>query len=660
MQISALQFLMAAALLFWGWQTRLLTFALPMAAVVTASAFTRQRLVFTARELARLWDLTMVFVIGAAIYNRQTLSVSGAVIAFLQWLPMLLFPFMAALLFSHSRRVPHSTFVFWWRSKTAQTDRMINPLYPYFATCLFAASASSVRNAWFYSAAVVLIAAALLLHRRRRLNTVRAALLFVLVAVAGQMLHTRWRDFQNELETKTIHWFSGFFPKQFEDQEIHTSLGEIGQLKSSGRVVMRVRDTQGHNPPVLYRQVGFDQYRNGTWLSTRRQYSPVAEQPVGTWPLASLSNSTNSVFMVAAVPEGRLLLPIPLGCSRVRGLAARRLEQNRFGNVRVWDAPDPMTCTVDFASDASAEPPPQKRDLQINADDEPFLRAIVEELGLKSLAPRHALKKLDQFFAANFRYTAFLSAPNQNVSSNMSSFVAVFLNETRAGHCEYFGTAGVLLLRQAGIPARYAVGYAGVESTGNPGELRIRERHAHSWVLAWIDGRWQDFDPTPQSWAYYEAQRSSLWRPLTDWWADLRFRFAGWQPLPGLGSRTVIFVLCPVAGVFVWAFVRKRGRLRVHKQRVASLAQSFAWPGMDSEFFLVEATLRQNGAARLAEETFAAWVTRLGEQRSSVLVLGPALKLHYKYRFDPDGLSDDERSTLAETVRLWLAAREGS
>jgi protein-glutamine gamma-glutamyltransferase len=659
MPVSGFQFLIAAALVFWGWQTRLWSFALPMAGLIVVAAFTRKRFVFAPREFARLWDLTLLLVIGAAIYNRQTLSVSSAVIAFLQWLPILLFPFVAAFLFSNSARVPHSTFVFWWRSKTIKADRSLNPAYPYFAACLLAASASSARDAWFYPVALVLIAVALGISRWRRTRTAPALVLFLLVAGAGYLLHTRWRDFQNELETKTMHWFAGFFPKQFEDQEIHTSLGEIGRLKSSGRVVMRVRGTGGHNPPALYRQVGFDQYRRGTWLSTKRQYSTVPERPVGVWELAPLANCTNSVLICATVPGGRILLPVPLGCSRVRGLTATRVEQNRFGNLRVSDAPDPVTCTLDYASDSSHQPPPQKHDLQIHPDDEPALAAVVDELGLVSLAPRHAIKKLDQFFTAHFRYAPFVSAPTANPAGS-NSFVGAFLHGTRAGHCEYFATAGVLLLRKAGIPARYAIGYIAVEATGNPGEFRIRERHAHSWVLAWIDGSWHDFDPTPQAWTHYEAQRSSLWRPLADWWADWRFRFADWQPLPGLDGRIALLLICPIGGFFVWALLRKRGKLRIHRRRSAPLAQAYAWPGLDSEFFLVEASLKRNGAARQSEETLAAWLSRLGSGQSSLLLLTPALKLHYKYRFDPSGLTDDERTLLAKSVRLWLAERERS
>lgn len=658
MQVAAPRFLIAAALFLWGWQTQMFVFALPMAALAIGSAFVRRRLAFTTREFARLWDLTVTLVIGAAIYNRQTLSVSGAVIAFLQWLPILLFPFTAAFLFSNSTRLPHSTFLFWWRSKTAAVERGLNPTFPYFGLCVLAASASSARAVWFYPGAVLLIAAALAAHKPRRARPALSIILFLSVAGAGYFLHTRWRDFQTELESKTIHWFAGFFPKQFEDQEAHTRLGEIGELRSSSRVVMRVRGENGCAPPALYRQVSFDRYRRGIWLSTRRQYSPVTERETGTWVLGPARDATNSVTVFAAVPTGQILLPAPNGCARLRGLSATRLEQNRFGNVRVWGAPDPMECIVDFNSEVSHEPPPQKVDLEVQLPDEPAVAQIVDELGLASVRPAHAVKRLEQFFTTRFRYAPLLAEPTLRPNAP-NSFVATFLSDTRAGHCEYFATAAVLVLRKAGIPARYAMGYAAIEETGNPREFRIRERHTHSWVLAWIDGQWRDFDPTPHTWSYEELRQSSMWRPFTDWWAEMRFRLATWQPLPGLDGHVAIYLLCPIGIVFAWALLRKRGRVRTQRQR-PSVAQCYAWPGLDSEFFLIEASLRNDGLSRNAKETSAAWLERIGAQQRSLLRVVPALKLHYKYRFDPVGLNADERAELTASVRAWLAEQQAN
>ena len=38
-----------------------------------------------------------------------------------------------------------------------------------------------------------------------------------------------------------------------------------------------------------------------------------------------------------------------------------------------------------------------------------------------------------------------------------------FLFERKAGHCEYFASAMVILLRSAGVPTRLVNGFVGVE-----------------------------------------------------------------------------------------------------------------------------------------------------------------------------------------------------
>src|SRR5439155_1389676 len=74
-----------------------------------------------------------------------------------------------------------------------------------------------------------------------------------------------------------------------------------------------------------------------------------------------------------------------------------------------------------------------------------------------------------------------------------------------SGHCEYFATATVLLLRAAGVPARYATGYSVQEWSRLERRYVVRARHAHSWALVWADGAWRDLDTTPPLWADEEA-----------------------------------------------------------------------------------------------------------------------------------------------------------
>lgn len=68
--------------------------------------------------------------------------------------------------------------------------------------------------------------------------------------------------------------------------------------------------------------------------------------------------------------------------------------------------------------------------------------------------------------------------------------------EERRGHCQYFTTATVLLLRRAGHQARCVAGFASNECDERG--VVFRGLHAHAWVEV-VDrsGCWQRIDPTP-------------------------------------------------------------------------------------------------------------------------------------------------------------------
>jgi len=69
-----------------------------------------------------------------------------------------------------------------------------------------------------------------------------------------------------------------------------------------------------------------------------------------------------------------------------------------------------------------------------------------------------------------------------------------FLFDTRAGFCEHYAAAFVVMMRSAGIPARVVTGYLGGQMNGD--YMIVRQSDAHAWAEAWIDGAWRRFDPT--------------------------------------------------------------------------------------------------------------------------------------------------------------------
>jgi transglutaminase-like putative cysteine protease len=115
-----------------------------------------------------------------------------------------------------------------------------------------------------------------------------------------------------------------------------------------------------------------------------------------------------------------------------------------------------------------------------------------------------------------------------------------FLFDTRAGFCEHYASAFVVLMRAAGIPARVVTGYQGGEDAGD--YVLVRHSNAHAWAEVWLPRRgWVRIDPTaavsPQrvengllsSSAAPEGWRYSPWaRAVQRQWDQIQDRWSRW------------------------------------------------------------------------------------------------------------------------------------
>ena len=89
--------------------------------------------------------------------------------------------------------------------------------------------------------------------------------------------------------------------------------------------------------------------------------------------------------------------------------------------------------------------------------------------------------------------------------------------------------------------------------------------------------------------------------------------------------------------------------------------QTTNWNGSDSEFYLVETRLSEDGMGKNPGEPVTHWVKRITEKEpvfSHLPTLDAILQLHYKYRFRSSGLNTQERESLAEQVHKWLEQYE--
>jgi len=209
-----------------------------------------------------------------------------------------------------------------------------------------------------------------------------------------------------------------------------------------------------------------------------------------------------------------------------------------------------------------------------------------------------------------------------------------FLLRSRSGHCEYFATATVLLLRELGIPARYAVGYAVHEASGQG--CVVRERDAHAWCLVWsgVKKTWEDFDTTPASWVAAEAGRAPALEWFSDFWSGVRFQIAKLRWGQSNLRQYILWGLIPVLGLLLYQIIFRRGRARRRQAKSGESGAAAFRPGLDSEFYLLERELAARGVPRPPGEALSDWLPRtladpaLADLREPLRELLP---LHYAH-----------------------------
>jgi hypothetical protein len=125
----------------------------------------------------------------------------------------------------------------------------------------------------------------------------------------------------------------------------------------------------------------------------------------------------------------------------------------------------------------------------------PGIEALAHAVTTGAQGPLAQAELLVNWFrSGQFRYT--LNPPPAPVGTDP---LVSFLTQTRAGSCEQFAGAFVVLARSLGLPSRVVVGFTAGRYSG-PGEVTIRGADAHAWPQVYLGPRagWVSFEPTPQ------------------------------------------------------------------------------------------------------------------------------------------------------------------
>jgi hypothetical protein len=645
--------LTGAALLFWGWQADMLAFAAPMAGLLELSRPVSWRWDLTDRDFNRLADLCNLLFLGAAVWLFARDGAHG-VFSVVRLLPLLLYLLVLAQAYSTRGALNLSSlFLSLRRFEAKETElppQRIDLGYPYLAACVIAAGVDGHREAGFFAGAFALTAWSLAAVRPRRYPLWVWLALLMLAATLGWGGQVGIRQLQFGVERMVAGWFHDRWWQDRDPYHTRTAIGHIGRLKLSERIAFRVRlDGRALDQNPLLRQASYQRYRNGSWQVGPAEFRPVSRgYELGSWRLASAQGPTGQMEIAGYLRDGRGLLPLPGAATEVRGLLAASLRANDYGTVRVDEAPEFSRYRVLFEAQGSRDRPPESEDLRVPEPQKTVIDRVARDLGLSVLEPREQVQRIGGFFQSGFRYALFQERRRPYMAP-----LAEFLLVSRQGHCEYFATATVLLLRAAGVPARYATGYALQEPEGGRGRFVVRHRHAHAWALAYLDGAWEDVDFTPAVWAEREAEQAPWWLPAYDLLSWTAFELARWRAENDLPWGLAAWVSVPLALLLAWR-LRRRRSLR-HEARAGNApAPGAAWPGNDSGFHDWMRQLEKASQPRGCGETVLAWLRRVERGWDDPAALDrvrEAAELHYRYRFDPAGLNPAERSRLRRLVQ---------
>ena len=283
-------------------------------------------------------------------------------------------------------------------------------------------------------------------------------------------------------------------------------LGQIGQVKLSSAVVMRVKLISGTPYAVLkWRGISLDGFDGTSWFKTDRRRSSLPPSSRGQYTIRPIENVRQVVrYRVLLEPLATTALFGPQRIRAIRGsLPALETDNDdgvytRFPLLRrvqyevISEIPRRHDRRTSRPRTLSRLPNViQRKYLRLPADTDPRIRSLAQEITANAATAFDKAAFVETYLKKNYRYTLELTwQPGRQP-------ISTFLFNAKTGHCEYFASSMAILLRAAGVPTRLVNGFLMGDYNPVGDDYIVRQSDAHSWVEVYVDGQWVEFDPTP-------------------------------------------------------------------------------------------------------------------------------------------------------------------
>jgi transglutaminase-like putative cysteine protease len=277
------------------------------------------------------------------------------------------------------------------------------------------------------------------------------------------------------------------------------SPGQIAELARDDSVAFRVV-FDGPRPPdrlLYWRGPVLSRFDNGVWLPDPNQRNRATLTPP-----ANLQFSGQPVrYTITLQPTQQpfvFALDAPLAAPKIEGHTVQWLPDLQLVTSR------PLDHLTRYSVESSPQfrYGPQRFTAALRADEalpagfDPRSVALGRELAAQARAAGQDGSFVAQALLSMFRNQPFRYTLNPGTYGRRDG-VDQFLFDRRAGFCEHYAQAFVVVMRAAGIPARIVTGYQGGRYNPVDGTWVVRQSDAHAWAEYWLPERgWVRADPT--------------------------------------------------------------------------------------------------------------------------------------------------------------------
>ncbi|WP_286818658.1 transglutaminase TgpA family protein [Desulfobacter sp. UBA2225] len=656
---------MAAALVFWGHQTGYLLPACFMGIVIELARIIKARWDPSLDQVNKLSDTCMVCLAGAIIYF-VSLEIETALANILRYLPVFAFPLIVVQEYSAAGDIDVRSLYLLKKKRIEERNAVrINLSLAFIIICLTSSAAANNRLFPYYPFALAIIVVVLFFQRTRGADIRIWVAAAIVASIMGFFLQTGLHHAQKAVTRRA---WGRFFDGGADPLRGTTAIGQIGRLKLSNKIVFRVIPPENDDGATyLLKEAAYTFLSGNMWTATQNKFEPVPQAEDGRFitGLQRVSNRRKAeaqqegqplsgrpkLTILTRMKKTKGILKAPENALEVNCIAISSIRTNGLGTFVVDDAPGFMIYDVSYGDPGTKILPPGKLDLLIPDREKALFQNLAVALGFGPDKPaQKVLPEIKKYFFSNFSYSLDLKTGDQ------ASPITEFMTRTKTGHCEYFATATVFLLRAAGIPARYAAGYMAFEKSFMGNKIVVRRKHAHAWTEVFVNGRWIFFDTTPPSWTEKE-ESLFIMTAIPDLFSMIEYGFALLRWGNPETKKKLLWLLVPLGILMIRRLLRKdkkKEKSNLHEQDHDPSGPVKHLP----DFYIrkLEKKLARSGFERKPHETYEQFFMRVKEKTFSpqdIPSLMTVIRIHKQLRFGPRPISGNDLAILeAETDRL--------